>query len=481
MNLRSVFHLEGWLLIFLGGTMLVPIPFTLYYDSPTDLLAFVFSASLTAVTGLLIVRLTHLQQDVRVREGFAIVTFGWLLAATFGALPFVLSGALPSYTDAFFETMSGFTTTGASILTDVEALPRGLLFWRSFTHWIGGMGIILLSLAILPSLGVGGMQLFKAEVPGPVADKLTPRIAETAKILWTVYALLSAAQTVLLMLGGMDLYDALSHAFATMATGGFSTHNASIAAYPSPYLQWIILIFMFLAGANFALHYRVLLHGWLVYRQNREFLVYLSLIGGSTLLIYLLTAGFEGKHSEKAVRDALFQVVSIQTTTGFVSVDYEQWPFSAQLILLLLMFVGGCAGSTSGGMKVLRLYLLGKFVAAELQRLIHPQAIVLVRMRQQTIPRDVMTHVIGFAVLYLLVFATGTLLVALLGFDMPTSFGAVAATLGNVGPGLGDVGALDNFSAFPTAGKWLLSFLMLLGRLELYTVLILFAPAYWRR
>ena len=256
MDLRGVFHLQGWLLIFLGGAMLVPVPFSLYYRSD-DLAALGISALLTALTGLMLVRLTRIERDVRVREGFAIVTFGWVLAAAFGALPFVISGAIPSYTDAFFETMSGFTTTGASILTDIEALPRGLLFWRSFTHWLGGMGIILLSLAILPFLGVGGMQLFKAEVPGPVADKLAPRVTQTAKILWGVYIALSAVQTVLLMVGGMDLFDALCHTFGTMATGGFSTRNASIAAFPSPFIQWVIVVFMFLAGVNFALHFRV--------------------------------------------------------------------------------------------------------------------------------------------------------------------------------------------------------------------------------
>jgi trk system potassium uptake protein TrkH len=480
MDLRSVFHLEGWLLIFLGAAMLTPIPFSIYYQSD-DLSALAISAALTSLTGLIAVRLTGIERDVRVREGFAIVTFGWLLASAFGALPFVISGAVPSYTDAFFETMSGFTTTGATILTDIEALPRGVLFWRSFTHWLGGMGIILLSLAILPFLGVGGMQLFKAEVPGPVADKLTPRVTQTAKILWGVYITLSAAQTILLMLGGMDFYEALCHTFGTMATGGFSTRNASIAAYPSPYLQWVIIVFMFLAGVNFALHYRIILYGWRVYRNDREFLVYLALIGAASTLIYGLTTGASGAHGEPALRDAVFQVVSIQTTTGFITADYELWPFAAQMTLFLLMFVGGSAGSTGGGMKVLRLYLLGKFVIAELNRLIHPHAIIPVRVRQQTIPRDVVTNVIGFSVLYIVLFAIGALLVSLMGFDLPTSFGAVAATLGNVGPGLGDVGAVDNYAAFPAIGKWLLSFFMLLGRLELYTVLILFAPAYWRR
>ncbi|MCB0049912.1 MAG: TrkH family potassium uptake protein, partial [Caldilinea sp.] len=413
--------------------------------------------------------------------GFAIVTFGWLLASAFGALPFVFSGAVPSYTDAFFETISGFTTTGATILTDIEAVPSGILFWRSFTHWLGGMGIILLSLAILPFLGVGGMQLFKAEVPGPVADKLTPRVTQTAKILWAVYILLSVAETALLMLGGLSLFDALCQTFGTMATGGFSTKNASIAAFPSPFVQWVIIIFMFLAGANFALHYRFAFRGWKIYRDDREFLVYVTIIGLASALIYVANTGVWRNFGEPAIRDTVFQVVSIQTTTGFITADYEQWPMLSQLVLFLLMFVGGSAGSTGGGIKVLRIYLLLKFVLAEFSRLLHPHAIIPVRVRQQTIPRDVVMNVLGFFVLYILIFAGGTLLIAAMGYDVATSFGAVAATLGNVGPGLGEVGAIDNYAHFPPIGKWILSFFMLLGRLELYTVLILFVPAYWRR
>ena len=480
MDLRGVIHVLGWLLLFLAGAMLIPLPFALSHDS-RDHTALLAAAGITAASGLIMARSTSLVRDLRVREGFAIVTFGWLLASAFGALPFVFSGSVPSYTDAFFETMSGFTTTGATILTDIEAVPSGILFWRSFTHWLGGMGIILLSLAILPFLGVGGMQLFKAEVPGPVADKLTPRVTQTAKVLWAVYIFLSVAETVLLMIGGLSLFDALCQTFGTMATGGFSNKNASIAAFPSPFVQWVIIVFMFLAGANFALHYRFIFHGWKIYGSDREFLVYVTIIGLASALIYIANAGVWHDFGEPAVRETLFQVVSMQTTTGFITVDYEQWPIFSQLILFLLMFVGGSAGSTGGGIKVLRIYLLLKFVLVEFSRLLHPYAIVPVRVRQQTIPRDVVMNVLSFFVLYILIFAGGTLLIAAMGYDVATSFGAVAATLGNVGPGLGEVGAIDNYAHFPPVGKWILSFLMLLGRLELYTVLILFVPAYWRR
>ena len=480
MDLRSVIHLLGWLLLFLAGAMLIPLPFALSHDSK-DHTAFLTASGITAASGFIMARCTGLARDLRVREGFAIVTFGWLLASAFGALPFVFSGSVLSYTDAFFETMSGFTTTGATIFVDIEALSPGILFWRSFTHWLGGMGIIMLSLAVLPFLGVGGMPLFKAEVPGPVADKLTPRVTQTAKVLWAVYILLSVAQTVLLMIGGLSLFDALCHTFGTMATGGFSTKNASIAAFPSPFVQWVLIVFMFLAGANFALHYRFIFRGWRVYGSDREFLVYVTIIGLASASIYIANTSVWRDFGEPAVRETLFQVVSIQTTTGFISVDYEQWPIFSQLVHFLLMFVGGSAGSTSGGIKVLRIYLLLKFVLAEFSRLLHPQAIVPVRVRQQTIARDVVMNVLGFFVLYMLIFAGGTLLIAAMGYDVATSFGAVATTLGNVGPGLGEVGAIDNYAHFPAIGKWILSFFMLLGRLELYTVLILFVPAYWRR
>jgi trk system potassium uptake protein TrkH len=460
--------------------MLLPLPFSFYYGGG-DHHALLISAAVTAMVGFLAYRFTTLERTLRAREGFAIVTFGWLGFSVFGSLPYLLSGAIPSFTDAFFETISGFTTTGATILTDIEELPHGLLFWRSLTHWLGGMGIIVLSLAILPFLGVGGMQLFKAEVPGPVADKLTPRVTETAKILWGVYVLLSAVQTLLLILGGMTLFDALCHTFGTMATGGYSTRNASVGAYDSAYIDYVITAFMFLAGANFSLHYRFLRGQWWAYRRDREFLVYAGIVLVATGVIGAELWWYNYDSFAEALRYALFQVVSIQTTTGYGTADYEHWSPSSQYVLWILMFVGGCAGSTGGGMKVMRLHLLFKFSVAEFTRLLHPNAVVPVRMRKVAVPREVVTTILGFFVLYIFLFTLGVLLMTLLGLDILSALGAVAATLGNIGPGLGAVGPTDNYAFIPAIGKWILSLLMLLGRLEIFTVLVLFSPAFWKR
>lgn len=479
MHFSRVIHILGLLLVFTAFAMLLPLPFSYFYGDG-DHAAFLIGAAVTFAVGFAAYRLAPFDRDLQPREGFAVVTFGWIALSLFGALPFVLSGAIPSFTDAFFETMSGFTTTGASILTDIEALPHGILFWRSLTHWIGGMGIIVLSLAILPFLGVGGMQLFSAESPGPVVDKLTPRITETAKILWGVYVLLSVAEAALLMLGGMDLFESLCHTFGTMATGGFSTRNASVGAY-SPYIQYVIIVFMILAGTSFALHYRCLRGDWRAFLRSHEFLFYLSIIGVASVAIGAYTVRHYWGDPELAFRATLFQVVSILTTTGFGSEDYEQWSWTCQFILFTLMFVGGCAGSTGGGMKVYRVHLLLKAVLVEITRLIHPRAVVPVRLGGSPVPREVVANVLGFFVLFILVFVVGVLVMAEMGLDMPTSFGAVAASLGNIGPGLGGVGPTDNYSAIPAAGKWFLSLLMLMGRLEIYTVIVLFAPGTWRR
>ncbi len=480
MHFSSVIHILGFLQIFLAVAMLLPVPFSIYYGD-SDWISLIVSAGITGLCGLVAFRVTRFDKDLRPKEGFAIVTFAWLSFSAFGCLPFLISGAIPSVTNAFFETMSGFTTTGASILKNIEALPHGLLFWRSLTHWIGGMGIIVLSIAILPFLGVGGMQLFKAEVPGPTADKLTPRITETAKILWGVYVLISAIEAGLLMLGGMSLFEALCHTFGTMATGGFSTRNASIGAYHSVYIDSVIIVFMILAGTNFSLHYRFLKGDFRSYVRNKEFLFFLSIIGIATLFIgvdnYLHQYGSTGRTLQKT----LFQVVSILTTTGYTTEDYERWAFSSQLFLFFMMFIGGCAGSTGGGMKVVRIFILMKFVYSEIVRLIHPHAVVSVRFGNRVISREVLRNVIGFFILFVFLFVFGVFAMSALGLDIVSAFGAVAATLGNIGPGLGAVGPAHNYSDIPVVGKWLLTLFMLAGRLEVYTVLILFSPSFWRR
>ena len=456
MHFGPVAHILGMQLMFLAGAMLLPLPFSLYYGEAAYS-AFLISAAVCFSCGLIAVMTTRrLDRDLQPRQGFAIVTFAWISLSLFGCLPFLISGAIPSFTDAFFETMSGFTTTGASILTDVESLPRGILFWRSLTHWIGGMGIIVLSLAILPFLGVGGMQLFKAEIPGPVMDKFTPRITETAKILWAVYLGLSALEALLLLAGGMDLFDALCHTFGTMATGGFSTRNASIAAFDSVYIETVIILFMLLAGANFTLHYRALTGDFRVYLRNHEFLFYLSIVGAATLLLGTITyLGVYGDGFE-ALRRSLFQVVSILTTTGYATADYEIWSFGSQFVIFTLMFIGGCAGSTGGGMKIMRVHLLVKFVFREITRLAHPRAVVPVRISGAPIPREVVANVLGFFVLFMFVFAGGVFLMSEIGLDMATSFGAVAATLSNIGPGLGGWGRPTATLIYPSSvsGCW---------------------------
>lgn len=480
MHITSVLYILGLLMVFLSGMMLLPIPVALYFDG-SDLYGHIYAALTTFTCGFALYKFSKFKQDLRPKEGFAVVTFGWIFLSIFGSLPFLFSGAIPSITDAFFETMSGFTTTGATILTDTETLPHGILFWRALTHWIGGMGIIVLSLAILPFLGVGGMQLFKAESPGPTADKLTPRITETAKILWGVYVLLTAIHTVLLLFGGMTLFEALCHAFATMATGGYSTLNASVGGFQSSYINFVIIFFMIAAGTNFSLHYRFLKGDRKVYFQSAEFRAFLGIIGIATLLILIDLALNADRGFLSAFEDALFQVVSIVTTTGYGSADYEQWSFSSQMIIFFLMFVGGCAGSTSGSIKVIRILVLVKFIFTEIIRLIHPHAVTTVRIGKKTVDRDTAMNVLGFFALFMFIFVIGVILMAALGLDIPSALSSVAACLCNVGPGLGSVGPTDNYAHIPGLGKWLLSLLMLMGRLELFTVVILFSPSFWQK
>ncbi len=485
MNLKIVAKILGLILIFLSFTMLLQLPFAYYYDSQ-DQASFIFSFSITFLVGILAFfstkrNLGASQKDIHPKEGFAIVGFGWVALSLFGALPYVISGAIPSYTDAFFETMSGFTTTGASILTDIEALPKGILFWRSFTHWIGGMGIIVFSIAILPFLGVAGMQLFKAEVPGPTADKLTPRITETAKILWGVYFLFTIIETVLLMFAGINLYDALCHTFGTMATGGFSTKNASIAAFNNPTIDYIIIFFMIIAGANFALHYRVLTGNYRELFRNEELKYFLLVIIFATAFITYDILRLNYVNLSDSIRHALFQVVSIMTTTGYGTFDYEKLSATTHFILLLLMFIGGCAGSTGGGLKVVRSIILTKYVYTEIKRLIHPKAIIPVRFGGRAIEKNILSNISAFFIIYLLISVFSILLLTLFNVDIVTSIGAVAACINNIGPGLADVGPTDNYSLFHPFVKWFLSFLMLLGRLEIFTILVLLTPAFWKK
>ena len=480
MNIALTLRILGALLLFLAIALLFPLPFSwIYADGASG--AFILSSVISAGCGGLLFSRFRSEKDLSVREGFAIVTFGWTFFALFGALPFVFSGAIPSYLNAFFETMSGFTTTGSTILTDIEAIPPSLLLWRSLTQWLGGMGIIVLSLAILPMLGVGGMQLFKAEVPGPTADRLKPRIQDTAKLLWGVYVLLTCLEILLLMAGGMSFFDGLNHSFTTMATGGFSTRNASVAAYDSAYIDWVITLFMFLAGVNFSLHYLALRGKIGDFIRNEEFLFYSSLVIAGTTLITILNMGGTYPGFLDNLRYSAFQVVSIMTTTGFGTADYELWPVLCQYLLMFSMFIGGCAGSTGGGMKVARILLLFKHAQVQVYRLIHPRAVRLVKLGDRPVDKDVMQSILGFFALYLGVFVAASFVMAATGMDLISAGGSVIATLSNIGPGLGTVGPVDNFAHVPAVGKLVLSFCMLLGRLELFTVLVLIFPSFWRK
>lgn len=474
----NILYVLSGLLFILGGAFLLPLLFSVFHRDGLHPL-FAFQGAGMLALGLLLKRLFLKPSELSLREGFLTVSLTWVLCSLLGALPFVISGAIPSLTDAFFETMSGFTTTGASILTDIEALPRSLLVWRSTTHWLGGMGVIALAVAIFPALGVGATQLFKAEAPGPIKEKISPRISETAKLLWGVYLLLSVAETLLLMFGGLDLFESVCTTFGTMATGGFSPRNASLGAYESAYIHYVVILFMFLAGANFNLHYWALRGKISAYRDS-EFRFYSS-VALLALAIVLFVRWLAGTPwSEGLLRSSLFQTVSILTTTGFVTQDYETWPLLSQLILLLLMFIGGCTTSTGGAIKNVRTYILFKYLSSELKKVFHPHGVFPVKVRGRALTDSTVSYIVAFIILYVLLFAAGVLSMAAIGLDLTTSIGSVAATLGNIGPGLGEVGPTDNYSAIPIVGKWILSFMMLAGRLEIYTVFVLLVPRFWR-
>ena len=461
--------------------MLLPLSVSFIYGE-SDAMAFVYSFLICVVVGAASFFMTgSSKREISHKEGFAIVAFGWFSVASFGALPYLFSGTVGSFSDAFFESASGFTTTGATVITDIDSLSHAIALWRCFTQWLGGMGIILLSIAILPLLGVGGMQLYKAEVPGPVTDKLKPRIGETAKILWKVYLIFTFLELILLRAGGMGFYDALCHSFATMATGGFSTKGLSIEAFNSAYIDGVVTFFMLLAGINFALHYQFLRGNVQALLKDEEFRVYLIMILLSTLFVAGNLVSINGESFLHAIRLGSFQVVSIMTTTGFSSADFEKWPEFSKYFLLVLMFVGGCAGSTGGSIKVVRIFLLVKQGYRELYRLIHPRAVVHVKFNNSKVPSDVMDSILGFFFLYIFLTITATMVMASMGLDMVSAISSVAATIGNIGPGLGSVGPTDNFASIPEPGKWVLSFCMIMGRLELYTLLILFVPEYWKK
>ena len=492
-NSRIIFYIMGLLLLFNGGFMVFAgVVSAVYKDGVT--LDISMAAVVTLLMGVLVMFYTRdHDKEVKRREGYIIVTMGWLVMSASGILPYIFSGAIPNITDAFFETISGYTTTGASIIEDIEVLPEGILFWRSLTHWIGGMGIIVLAVAILPLLGIGGMQLFSAEAPGPSADKLHPRITDTAKRLWYIYVGYTVAETILLKLAGMSLFDAVNHSMATLSTGGFSTKNASIAYWNhQPLIQYIIIVFMFLAGGNFVLSYFAFKGKIQRIIHDEEFKYY-----GLLMLIFAIMVAvvvyFEANvplsdyHPmvlgplESSLRHGLFQVVAVSTTTGFVTADFTAWTPFLMVFFFGLMFLGGSAGSTAGGIKVMRHILILKNGLLEFKRSLHPSAIIPVRFNDKTVSEHIVYNIIAFFVLYMLLFIVGASVLAMLGLDFTSAVGGAASSLGNVGPALGSLSPLNNFASLPAAGKWWCGFLMLAGRLELFTVLILFSPVFWKK
>ncbi len=481
LNKKRIINIVGLLVIIEGFFLLIClIPSLVYGDG--DFPALSVSAVIIFAVGFAAWFFTRdADKSVGKREGFIIVVLVWLIFSLFGSLPFRIGGHIPTYTDAFFETISGFTTTGATILEDIEGLPRGLLFWRSLTQWMGGMGIIVLSLAILPLLGVGGMQLFVAEVPGPTKEKLHPRVKETAKRLWGIYMIFTLMQIILLMLGGMDLFDAVCHSFTTMATGGYSTKQDSIAFFDSPYIQYVIILFMFIAGTNFVLSYFALRLRFDKIWKNEEFRFYSFLVLFFTGVIAAGLFITKQYGYEESLRTAAFQVVSVITTTGFITSDYMIWAPQLTILIIMLMFFGGSAGSTGGGIKIMRILLILKNTYLETKRLIYPNAVIPVKLNRHNVSQAIMGKIMAFVFIYIAIIAVSMALISLMDYEMDTSLGAAAACLGNIGPGIGLVGPVEHYAHFPVKGKWFLSFLMMLGRLELFTVLVLFAPSFWKK
>jgi trk system potassium uptake protein TrkH len=477
---KKILHIVGLIVAAVGAAMIASAAVAAAYRSP-DWPALLQAGAVSLVVGLALDRLTPRPTELTIRESYLIVSLAWLSAAIAGALPFWFAGAAGPL-DAFFESISGFTTTGASIFPDPGSLTKGLQFWRGLSQWLGGMGIIVLVVAVLPYLGVGGMQLFRAEVPGPTPERLQPRIKQTATILWRVYVGLTAAQFGLYVVGGMSVFDAATHAFATMPTGGFSPRTESLGYY-SGYHQYVTIIFMYLAGVNFSLHYRAIrgrsLRTMLADEEWRFYSVVLLAALAIVITAHLLRGSYDAL--EETLRASAFQVVSIGTTTGFATADYVAWPAVTQVVLFFLMFVGGMAGSTGGGMKTLRLWAALKQGVVELRKHLHPRAVIVTRVGGRVVPEGVMLNILAFLLLFVASFIVGALLLTILGVDMVTAAGASAAAIGNIGPGLAQVGPAANYAWMPGLGKLVLSLLMLLGRLEIYTILVLFQREFWRR
>lgn len=480
-NFKTIIRIIGILLLLETVMFLVCSSVSFYYRE-SDMLDFWKAGGITAGIGLLLAALGKGgERQLTRRDGYVLVSFAWVAFSLFGMLPFYIGGYIPDIANAFFETMSGFSSTGATILDDIESLPHGILFWRSMTQWIGGLGIIMFTIAVLPIFGVSGLQVFAAEASGPTHDKVHPRIGITAKWIWSIYAGITALLVGLLMLGGMDWFDSICHAFATTGTGGFSTKQASVAYYNSPYIEYVISIFMFISGINFTLLLLFVNRKFKKFIGNAELKFYFGSVVLFTAVIAIVLYYTSPMGMEESFRKSLFQVISLQTSTGFATDDYMQWTPVLWGLLTIIMLMGACAGSTTGGLKCIRMVILTKVSRNEFKHILHPNAILPVRINKQVISPSIVSTVLAFCFIYISIIVIGTLLMMAMGVGAEESMGCVISSIGNMGPGLGETGPAYSWNALPDAAKWLLSFLMLLGRLELFTVLLLFTPDFWKR
>ena len=480
-NFKTIIRIIGILLLLETVMFLVCSSVSFYYRE-SDMLDFWKAGGITAGIGLLLAALGKGgERQLTRRDGYVLVSFAWVAFSLFGMLPFYIGGYIPDIADAFFETMSGFSSTGATILDDIESLPHGILFWRSMTQWIGGLGIIMFTIAVLPIFGVSGLQVFAAEASGPTHDKVHPRIGITAKWIWSIYAGITALLVGLLMLGGMDWFDSICHAFATTGTGGFSTKQASVAYYKSPYIEYVISIFMFISGINFTLLLLFVNRKFKKFIGNAELKFYFGSVVLFTAVIAIVLYYTSPMGMEESFRKSLFQVISLHTSTGFATDDYMQWSPVLWGLLTIIMLMGACAGSTTGGLKCIRMVILTKVSRNEFKHILHPNAILPVRINKQVISPSIVSTVLAFCFIYISIIVIGTLLMMAMGVGAEESMGCVISSIGNMGPGLGETGPAYSWNALPDAAKWLLSFLMLLGRLELFTVLLLFTPDFWKR
>jgi len=478
-NFGIVIRVVGFLLMVEAAFMFPSLLIAIYTDGE-DKIPFLIAILISAGLGFILSRKENYKNQIGAKDGLAIVSLGWVMASIIGAIPLYLSDSTPTYIDAFFEIVSGLTTTGATVISDVESLPQGVIFWRSLTHWIGGMGILVFTVALLPALGIGGFQIYKAESPGPVAGKIAPRIKDTAKILYKTYTIITLCLVILLLIGKMSLFESLIYTFGTVGTGGYSNKNNSLAFYDSSYIHWVIGIFMVLSGINFSLYYSLYKKRFKEVFKDGELRLYLGMIFGATLAIAINLLLTSYSDFGVAIRDSFFQVSSLMTSTGFSTVDFDLWPNFSKGILLLVMFIGGSAGSTAGGTKVIRILVMLKLIKREITKIFHPRAVISLKDNDKVISDDTVINISSYFALYFLIFIISTLLVSLEGIDLVSAGSSVLATLNNVGPGLGFVGPTRTFGEFHQITKLLFSVLMLLGRLELFTIIALFAPKHWR-